>query len=177
MQETFDLNGLKKPEPKLDLTNSTCQWIVILIFCSYVILRMNRSSLPEVFLIKGVPKTCSKFTGEHPYRSVISIKLLRTLAWVFSCKFAGYFRSTFRRNTSGWLLVNEFKDPTKQESVNIGQVLFFKMASILLTSKRSKQTDLFYRADWERSYKSFFYCIWCFDETFMNLTGIYIFKI
>ena len=61
----------------------------------------------------------------------------RTLAWVFSCKFAGYFRSTFRRNTSGWLLVNEFKDPTKQESVNIGQVLFFKMASILLTSKRS----------------------------------------
>ena len=37
---------------------------------------MNRSSLPEVFLIKGVPKICSKFTGEHPYRSVISIKLL-----------------------------------------------------------------------------------------------------
>ena len=137
MQETFDLNGLKKLEPKLDLTNSTCQWIVILIFCSYVILRMNRSSLPEVFLIKDVPKTCSKFAGEHPYRSVISIKLLRTLAWVFSCKFAGYFRSTFRRSTSGWLLVNEFKDPTKQESVNIGQVLFFKMASILLTSKRS----------------------------------------
>ena len=37
---------------------------------------MNRSSLPEVFLIKGVLKICSKFTGEHPYRSVISIKLL-----------------------------------------------------------------------------------------------------
>ena len=34
-----------------------------------------RSSHPEVFLGKGVLKTCSKFTGEHPCRSVISIKL------------------------------------------------------------------------------------------------------
>ena len=38
-----------------------------------------RSSHPEVFLEKGVPKICSKFTGEHPCRSVISIKLLTTL--------------------------------------------------------------------------------------------------
>ena len=29
-----------------------------------------------MFLRKSVLKTCSKFTGEHPYRSVISIKLL-----------------------------------------------------------------------------------------------------
>ena len=35
-----------------------------------------RSSCPEVFLIKGVLKTCSKFAGDHPSRSVISIKLL-----------------------------------------------------------------------------------------------------
>ena len=35
-----------------------------------------RSSLPEVFLGKGVLKICSKLTGEHPCRSVISIKLL-----------------------------------------------------------------------------------------------------
>ena len=26
-----------------------------------------RSSRPEVFLVKGVLKICSKFTGEHPY--------------------------------------------------------------------------------------------------------------
>ena len=26
-----------------------------------------RSSHPEVFLGKGILKTCSKFTGEHPY--------------------------------------------------------------------------------------------------------------
>ena len=34
-----------------------------------------RSSRSEVFLGKAVLKICSKFTGEHPYRSVISIKL------------------------------------------------------------------------------------------------------
>ena len=32
--------------------------------------------IPEVFLLKGVLKICSKFTGEHPCRSVISIKML-----------------------------------------------------------------------------------------------------
>ena len=37
---------------------------------------VSRSSRPEVFLRKGVLKTCSKFTGEHPSRSAISIKFL-----------------------------------------------------------------------------------------------------
>ena len=35
-----------------------------------------RSSHPEVFLGKGILEICSKFTGEHPSRSAISIKLL-----------------------------------------------------------------------------------------------------
>ena len=34
-----------------------------------------RSSHPDVFLVKGVLKICSKFTEEHPCRSLISIKL------------------------------------------------------------------------------------------------------
>ena len=34
-----------------------------------------RSTRPEVSIGKGVLKTCSKFTVEHPYQSVISIKL------------------------------------------------------------------------------------------------------
>ena len=58
----------------------------------------ERSSRPEVFLRKGVLKICSKFTGEHACRSVISIKLLITLqhrASVFSCKFPAYFQNTF----------------------------------------------------------------------------------
>ena len=34
-----------------------------------------RSSPPEVFLGKGVLNICSKFTGKHPCRTAISIKL------------------------------------------------------------------------------------------------------
>ena len=37
---------------------------------------ITRSSQPEAFLGKDVPKICSKFTGKHSCRSVISIKLL-----------------------------------------------------------------------------------------------------
>ena len=39
--------------------------------------RSSRSSRPEVFSGEGVLKICSKFTGEHPYRSAISVKLQR----------------------------------------------------------------------------------------------------
>ena len=35
-----------------------------------------KSCHPEVFLKRAVLKISSKFTGEHPCRSVISIKLL-----------------------------------------------------------------------------------------------------
>ena len=38
-----------------------------------------RSSLAEVFLGKVVVNICSKFTGEHPHWSVISVKLLLTI--------------------------------------------------------------------------------------------------
>ena len=50
-----------------------------------------QSSSPEVFVGKGVLKTCSKFIGKHPCRSVIS-------AWVFSYKFAAYFQNTIFKN-------------------------------------------------------------------------------
>ena len=39
----------------------------------------NRSSHPEVFLGKSILKIWSKFTGEHPCQSAISIKLQRHL--------------------------------------------------------------------------------------------------
>ena len=54
------------------------------------ILSFFRSSHLEVFLVKGVLKICSKFTGEHPYQSVVSIKLQINCGWVA---------------TSGWLLL------------------------------------------------------------------------
>ena len=53
-----------------------------------------RSSHQEVFLEKGFLKICSKFTGESPCRSVISIKLLHI------------FRTSFTKNTSGRLFLN-----------------------------------------------------------------------
>ena len=38
-------------------------------------INISRSSHPEVFSGKKILKICSKFTAEHPCRSVISIKL------------------------------------------------------------------------------------------------------
>ena len=52
-----------------------------------------------MFLKKGVLKIYSKFTGEHPSRSVISIKLLSHVNLLH------IFRTPFPKNTSGWLLL------------------------------------------------------------------------
>ena len=57
---------------------------------------MNGSSHPEGFLGKGVLKISSKFTGEHPCRSLIPIKF-----------FSKFFRTPFYKNTSGRLLLNK----------------------------------------------------------------------
>ena len=70
-----------------------------------------RSSHPKVFLRKGVPKICSKFTGEHPCRSVISINLQSNFIEItlrHGCSpvnLLHIFRIPFPRNTSGWLLL------------------------------------------------------------------------
>ena len=70
-----------------------------------------RSSPPEVFLGKDVLKICSKFTGEHPCRSVISIKLLCNfieIALRHGCSPVNLlhtFRTPFYKNTYGGLLL------------------------------------------------------------------------
>ena len=70
----------------------------------------SKSSRAEGFLGRGVLKIYSKFTGEHPWRSVISIKLLCyfiELALRHGCSSLNLlhiFRTLFPRNTSGWLL-------------------------------------------------------------------------
>ena len=71
-----------------------------------------RSSHAEVFLGKIVLKICRKFTGEHPFRSAISIKLQsnfteNTLRHGFSpVNMLHIFRTTFLKNTSGWLFLS-----------------------------------------------------------------------
>ena len=71
-----------------------------------------RSSHSEVFLGKGVLKIYSKFTGEHPCRSVISIKLqsnfIEISLW-HGCSpvnLLHILRTPFLKNTSGWLLLH-----------------------------------------------------------------------
>ena len=77
---------------------------------------MARSSRPEVFLRKGVPKICSKFRGEHPCRSAISVKLLCNfieIALRHGCSplnLLHIFRTPFTRNTSGRLLLNDLTE-------------------------------------------------------------------
>ena len=74
--------------------------------------KRKRSSPPEVFLVKGVLKICSKVTGEHPCRSVILIKFQSNFIEITlrdGCSpvnLLHIFRTHFSKNTSGWLLLN-----------------------------------------------------------------------
>ena len=70
-----------------------------------------KSSHPVVFLGKGVLKICGKFTGEHPCRSAISIKLQSNFIEItlrHGCSpvnLLHIFRTPFSKNTFGRLLL------------------------------------------------------------------------
>ena len=70
-----------------------------------------RSSRSGVFLKKDILKICSKFRGEHPCRSVISIKLLCNfieIALWYGCSPVNLqliLRAPVIKNTSGRLLL------------------------------------------------------------------------
>ena len=71
----------------------------------------TRNSHPRVFLVKGVLKICSKFTGEHQCRSAISINLQRnfietTLRHGCSVNLLHISRTPFLKNTPARLLLN-----------------------------------------------------------------------
>ena len=72
-----------------------------------------RSKHSEVFLGKGILKICCKFTGEHPYRSAISIKLQSKFTeitlWHRSSpvNLLHLFTKPFPKNTSGRLLLQK----------------------------------------------------------------------
>ena len=71
----------------------------------------HRSSRSEVFLGKDVLKICSKFTGEHPCQSVISIKPQSNFIEItlqHECSPVNLlhnFRTPFPKNTYGGLLL------------------------------------------------------------------------
>ena len=71
-----------------------------------------------MFLRKGVLKICSKFTGEHPCQSMISIKLqskcIEITLWhgYSTVNLTHIFRTPFPKNTSGWL---QFEQEAKRK--------------------------------------------------------------
>ena len=73
---------------------------------AFFLISSIRSSPPELFLGKGVLKICSKFTGQHPCRSAISIKLQSNLFLrtpLEGCSYSIVFRSS--RSTANLLTV------------------------------------------------------------------------
>ena len=87
------------------------------------IFRIYRSSLPKVFLWKDVPKTYSKFTGEHPCFSVISVRFL--------CNFN---EITLRYVSSPVNLLHVFRTPflaTLRKSNIILQLCFGNLCKLL----------------------------------------------
>ena len=66
----------------------------------------DRSSRSEVFLVECVLKICSKFTGEHPCRSVISIKFQ-----------SNFIQITLRHGCSPVFLLHIFRTPFTKDTL------------------------------------------------------------
>ena len=84
-----------------------------------------RSSRLEVFLGKSALKICGKFTGYHPCRSVISIKLqsnfIEITLW-YGCSLVNllhFFKINFPKNISGALLLLVLKSKYLEERLFI----------------------------------------------------------
>ena len=92
----------------------------------------SRSRHWEVFLGKSVLKICSKFTGEHPCRSVISIVLCNFIEITgrHACSpeyLLHIFRTSFIKNTSEWLLLYKLcSDSTKNLGCSENHYLDFR---------------------------------------------------
>ena len=121
----------------------------------------DRSSPLEVFLGKGVLRICSKFTGEHPCRSVISIILLYNFAKItlrHGCSpvnFLHISRTTFNKTTfEGLLLIIclSRKISCQGDLLNIFNSLMLNVLKWLHTHNAAR----------------FLKCVWSFWD-FMNL--------
>ena len=103
----------------------------------YTTQHFDRSSHPDVILEKGFLKMCSKFTGEHPCRSVISIKFLFQFIDIAlwhehsPVNLLCIFRKPFLKNISGWLLLQFLKVVLKHYYKNF----VFVLAATLLEQK------------------------------------------
>ena len=109
---------------KVYLENILSYRYVILLICKEWMISLNsvlsfRSNCSEVLLGKGVLKICSKFTGEYPCRSVISIKLQSSFIEITPrqrcspVNLLHIFRTPFLKNTSGRLVLTFGKVQTE----------------------------------------------------------------
>ena len=77
----------------------------------YAIIITFRSSPPRGVLRRRCSKNMQQIYRRTPMpecdfnKAANQLYLNHTLAWVFSCKFAAIFRTSFTKNTSGWLLL------------------------------------------------------------------------
>ena len=94
-------------------------------------MKTNRSSPLEMFLGKDVLKKCNNFIGEHPCRSVISIKLQSNfieIALRHGCSpvnLLHIFRTPFYKNTSGGLLLKPNREETYAGNSDTNLLLLF----------------------------------------------------
>ena len=115
----FEIHFFQRPAPYINyLTDRhprSTGWSMVLLFTSrlwYCYSLIYRSCRSEVFLGKGILKICCKFTKERSCRNAISIKLLCNFIEItlrHGCSpvnLLHIFRTTFSRNTSGWLLLD-----------------------------------------------------------------------
>ena len=102
----FSFCSLQQNFLKNEVVTSNTPLFVTCLFCN------TRSSRPEVFLVKGCLKICSKFTREHSCQSAISIKLqsnfIEIALWhrCSSVNLLHIFRTPFLKETSRWLLLS-----------------------------------------------------------------------
>ena len=107
----FNVTGFSQVSKFLRMCNTPrcCENVRLAVL---LLITLDRSSRPEVFFGKGVPKICSKLTEEHLWRGGISTKLQSNLIEItlrHGCSpvnLLHIFKTPFTKNTSGWLLLH-----------------------------------------------------------------------
>ena len=98
------------------LGNSVCilfkpsEWLGIFSSCfdtliKFLIDTLFRSSCPEIFCIKGVPRNFTKFTGKQLCQSLFFNKVARLWYRCFPVNFAKLLRTPFFTEHLRWLLL------------------------------------------------------------------------
>ena len=92
--QKFNFQGFNLLILKFELPSAFLYALCELLEKQAVLCGNNRSSCPEVFCKKGVPRNFTKFTGKHLYQRLFFNKE-ESLAQVFSCEFCEISMNSF----------------------------------------------------------------------------------